>query len=268
MNVSVIIPAYKATDTIYETLDSVEAARQEAGCAHQLEVLVIDDGSPSHELRHVVTHPSHPRYFRRLMNGGVSAARNTGIDLARYNWLYTLDADNLLDPASFVDVLDKGESQEWDIVAPAEIRAFSETEEPHALWPAWEWGQITLDDLWRTHASPVCSGNYLFSREIWLRAGKYPEFARTLDSWGFGLRCLMEGAEFGVCQGTFYLHRYSTSSNWSVETEASRGDACARLVGPYWDRVPKHLKVGSKRSVFMRIGGSDDANLLHYLGEL
>ena len=90
MKISVVIPAYKAEHYLPRCLESV--------CQQTLqpaEVIVVDDGSPdnSGEVARklgatVVTRP----------NGGLSAARNTGIQNASGDWIALLDADDLWAP--------------------------------------------------------------------------------------------------------------------------------------------------------------------------
>ena len=88
-DVSVIIPAYNAANTLRETLDSLD--RQDS---RDFEVILVDDGSSdgtaemARELLpggRVVSQP----------NGGPAAARNAGAAHAKGEWLAFLDADDV-----------------------------------------------------------------------------------------------------------------------------------------------------------------------------
>lgn len=90
--VTVIIPAFNARDTIIRAIHSV---RQQS--IKSLEVIVIDDGSVD-DTADVVLNNIHSdenmHLIRMEKNSGVSAARNAGIRLARGEFLAFLDADD------------------------------------------------------------------------------------------------------------------------------------------------------------------------------
>ena len=85
---SIIIPAYNAEKFIARAIDS---ALQQTWPAH--EIIVIDDGSSDATAEIVARYGDRVRY-QRQDNAGVSAARNTGAQLASGDWLAFLDADD------------------------------------------------------------------------------------------------------------------------------------------------------------------------------
>jgi hypothetical protein len=91
--VSVIIPCYNRSRIVRETIDSVLA--QTYG---KFEALVIDDGSTD-ATRDVVSSYTDPRirYFYRE-NGGLSAARNSGLNAACGEFVAFLDSDDAWHP--------------------------------------------------------------------------------------------------------------------------------------------------------------------------
>ncbi|MES2152624.1 MAG: glycosyltransferase [Pseudomonadota bacterium] len=93
IDVSVIIPAYNAAQTIVRALDSV---RIQQGVS--IEIIVIDDASADETVA-VVTAATRPgesiRMIRMPVNRGVSAARNAGIQMAQGRFLAFLDADDI-----------------------------------------------------------------------------------------------------------------------------------------------------------------------------
>ena len=88
--VSVIVPAYNASEFIGETLDSVFAQT-----FTDFEVIVINDGSPdTQELERVLQRfPPKLRYIKQE-NQGAAAARNTGLRAAAGELVAFLDADD------------------------------------------------------------------------------------------------------------------------------------------------------------------------------
>ena len=92
--VSVIIPAYNAVATIGETVRS--AINQ---TWHQLEVIVIDDGSTDDTATMAKDFGSPSINIISQDNRGASAARNAGLRHAQGEYIQFLDADDILSPA-------------------------------------------------------------------------------------------------------------------------------------------------------------------------
>lgn len=94
-NISVIIPCYKAAATLRRA-----AASALADAPAGLELLLVDDGSPDDTGPLCDTLAAEDPRVRALHrpNGGAGAARNTGLDAARGNWVLFLDADDVLLP--------------------------------------------------------------------------------------------------------------------------------------------------------------------------
>lgn len=93
--VSVVIPAYKAERWIGETLESVQAQTY-----RNLEIIVVDDGSPDNLAKLVEARAAEDSRIRlvRKANGGLSAARNTGIAESGGELVAPIDADDLWRP--------------------------------------------------------------------------------------------------------------------------------------------------------------------------
>lgn len=93
--VSAIVPAYNAAKTITETLHSVRAQTY-----RHLEILVIDDGSKDETVSIAEAQAAEDPRIRLIKqpNGGVAAARNTGIRAARGEFVAPIDADDIWAP--------------------------------------------------------------------------------------------------------------------------------------------------------------------------
>ncbi len=98
MSVSIVIPAYNASEFLAEALES--ALNQSLPAS---EVIVVDDGSSDSTAAVASGFGGRIRYVRQA-NSGVSAARNTGAAIASTPWLLFLDADDVLLPNA-LDVL-------------------------------------------------------------------------------------------------------------------------------------------------------------------
>ncbi len=90
---SVIIPLYNKANFVKKTIESVLAQTY-----NEFEVIVVNDGSTDNSLEVVgKMNDSRIRVFTKE-NGGVSAARNFGMEKAQYEYIAFLDADDLWMP--------------------------------------------------------------------------------------------------------------------------------------------------------------------------
>lgn len=112
---SVIIPTYNRSDLLEQTLKSVWQQT-----FRDFEVIVVDDGSTD-STNHVLDRFSDRLISVRQENLGPSAARNTGVRLARGEYLAFLDSDDLWFP--------------WTLETYA--RAISEHAAPTCVMGAW-----------------------------------------------------------------------------------------------------------------------------------
>jgi glycosyltransferase involved in cell wall biosynthesis len=90
ITLSVIIPTYNRAALVQAAVASVLAQTW-----REFELVVVDDGSTDDTLEALAPYASRIRLLRRESRGGVSAARNAGMALARGEWLAFLDSDDL-----------------------------------------------------------------------------------------------------------------------------------------------------------------------------
>lgn len=97
--VSVIIPTYNMEPWITDTLHSVLNQS-----FHDFECIIIDDGSTDNTVS-TIQKVNDPRLcILQQTNQGVSAARNTGLNHAKGQYIAFLDGDDLWDP-SFLQIM-------------------------------------------------------------------------------------------------------------------------------------------------------------------
>jgi glycosyltransferase involved in cell wall biosynthesis len=93
--VSVVIPAFNASNTLQETLLSVSAQTY-----RNLEIIVVDDGSRDHTAQIARSYGQIDPRVRLVQkaNGGVASARNTGTQESAADFVAFIDADDLWHP--------------------------------------------------------------------------------------------------------------------------------------------------------------------------
>lgn len=116
--ISIIIPVYNVQCYLEECLASV--LNQSFS---DYEIICVDDGSEDASsliLSHYQKQDSRIRVIRQK-NGGLSAARNSGLDIARGEFVYFLDSDDKLAENSLSELVDRMRKDSLDelIFAPA-----------------------------------------------------------------------------------------------------------------------------------------------------
>lgn len=116
--VSIIIPVYRAVETLPACL-----AQLKAQTYRPLQLVFIDDCSPDDGLAYLESERSsleasgiEVTILHHEVNRGVAVARNTGLDAARGEYIYSVDADDLLQPAAIEALVRVAEGRQADVV--------------------------------------------------------------------------------------------------------------------------------------------------------
>lgn len=114
MKVSVIVPVYNLEEYLKKSLDSL--ANQ---TLKDLEVILVDDGSKDSSPKILNEYAKKYKNFKVIhkKNGGVSAARNDGLDVATGEYIAFLDGDDWLETDCFEKAYKKAKEGKCDIVA-------------------------------------------------------------------------------------------------------------------------------------------------------
>lgn len=112
--VSVIVPVYNVIGTLEDCLSSVLGQT-----VPPAELILVDDGSTDGSAAlcdSLAAAHSEIRVIHRH-NAGPAAARNTGLDLCRGEWVVFVDADDLIVPNMLEIMLRAAEDKQADLVA-------------------------------------------------------------------------------------------------------------------------------------------------------
>ncbi len=96
-DVSIVVPAFEASETLPTTLDSLLAQTGDAS----FEVIVVDDGSTDETASVMADYARRDDRIRAVPstgNAGVAAARERGLSLVRGEFVWFVDADDTVEP--------------------------------------------------------------------------------------------------------------------------------------------------------------------------
>lgn len=114
MLLSVIVPFYNVEAYMEECLAPLCALDGE-----ECEILLVDDCGQDGSLaiaKTFVDSMENFRLIRREKNGGLSAARNTGLDAAKGEYVYFLDSDDIPDAQAILALVKRAKFLELDVV--------------------------------------------------------------------------------------------------------------------------------------------------------
>lgn len=111
--ISIIVPVYKSEKFICRCMDSLLSQS-----FTDFEILLIDDGSPDGSGKICDSYAmkdSRVRVFHKE-NGGVSSARQLGIDNARGEYTIHADPDDWVEPTMLAELYGKAKTEDADMV--------------------------------------------------------------------------------------------------------------------------------------------------------
>ena len=111
--ISIIVPIYKAESTLLRCLDSLKTQT-----FADFEVLMVDDGSPDRCGEMIDEYAAKDVRFKAYhkSNGGVSSARQFGIDHAVGEYTIHADPDDWVEPTMLEALYGKAKEEDADMV--------------------------------------------------------------------------------------------------------------------------------------------------------
>jgi len=199
-SVSIVVPCYNLGAYVEEAVES--ALRQ---TYRDVEVIVVDDGSPDPETRRVLDRVEGPRTrVLRKQNGGCPSALNAGIAAARGEYVLPLSADDRLAPdyvRQAVEVL-RGRDDVGIVYCRAEL--FDGRRGP------WELPDFSREEMARGN---VIFASAMFRRADWRLVGGFNEEAVLgLEDWDFWLRLISLPREVVRLDDVLFHYRIRSDS--------------------------------------------------------
>ena len=277
INISVIIPAYNSEATIVETIKSVQLQTYD-----HWEIIVVDDGSVDKTVLLVNDLAKKDNRIRLITqkNQHVSAARNTGINNARYDWLLFLDSDDWIAAHYFERITSVLASDpQIDAVHCGWTRVTPDGKIVREMYAA------SLPDLFPVLAKfcPFAIHACVIRKSLVELAGGFDTSLKTCEDWDLWLKIARIGARFEAVKEVMAFYRMvpnSLSSNGLqffrdairvLEHAYSADDRLKNLNLLHPEGEPAELLPGRKLFIATWLGGlliGDGKEAAHLLGLL
>jgi len=245
--ISVIIPAYNASKTIQETIESVLKQT-----IQDFEIIVIDDGSIDSTVEIVSGIEDHRLKVFSYPNAKQAASRNRGFARSTGEFISFLDADDLWTPNKLEAQLKALQDNPQAAVAYSWSHCIDEKgkflrEASHSTSSGDVYAKLLLCDFLDNGSNP------LIRRQALLEVGGFDESLPPAEDWDMWLR-LAARYHFVAVPYPHILYRQSPgSASANLRRMAA---ACERVIELAFDRAPDSLQHLKRHSL---------ANLYKYL---
>ena len=208
--ISVIVPVYKVEKYLRECVDSILAQTY-----RDFELILVDDGSPDNCGAICDEYAAKDSRIRVIHqeNQGLSGARNSGIDIARGEFITFVDSDDLVD-CRYLEILMNAGSGGADVTV-CRYREFADGQLP-SPWQG-GWNQMSFgrtDALVKLYDGspwiPVNAWGKLFRREL-IGDQRFP-LGRLHEDQAFTPYLLYRARGIVSCDAALYHYRVNPAS--------------------------------------------------------
>ncbi|MBD8488383.1 glycosyltransferase family 2 protein [Echinicola sp. CAU 1574] len=231
--VSVIIPCYNQGKYLRETVISV------LNSSHKpLEIIIVNDGSTDDSL--MIAQEIQQEFPQIEIidqeNGGVSSARNTGIEAAKGEIILPLDGDDLISD-NYIEEAVKALNTKPEVkVVYCQGIKFDESGQKSWNLKPFSRHELALDNM-IFHAA-------LYRKADWKRAGKYSVEMRYMgrEDWEFWIKMLKDEGEVEQLPFIGYYYRLTpTSKRKKTATTEKKRERIAFLNQQHQDFFNREL---------------------------
>jgi glycosyltransferase involved in cell wall biosynthesis len=177
--ISIIVPCYNQAQYLDECLQSVlDQIYQNWEC------IIVNDGSPDNTEEIAIKWTEKDSRFKYLKkeNGGLSSARNKGIENAKGKYILPLDSDDKISTTYLSEAINIFDQEPNTVLVYCNAWLFGGED---GLWDLPEYNYFNL--LFSNHI--FCSG--IFKKEDWIKVDGYDENIKAgHEDWDFWLRIL------------------------------------------------------------------------------
>ncbi|KAA5822446.1 glycosyltransferase [Algibacter amylolyticus] len=200
-SISIIIPCFNQAQFLEETLVSVfnQSSKDRWEC------IIVNDGSSDNSEEIALSWTKKDKRFKYFYkeNGGLSSARNFGINNAVNNIILPLDSDDVIDKELIRDVINTFNNTNADVVH-YDVSFFGEKKGIYSL-PNYNYKTLLLQNTFI-----ACTP---FKKERYLKIGGYDEKLKSFEDWDLWIRMLNENSKVvKISKPLYYYRKHETGS--------------------------------------------------------
>lgn len=214
IGISVVIPTFNHGHMIGRAVESVLAQS-----TSPIEVIIVDDGSTDTTRRGLARYGKALKYIYQE-NQGVSAARNTGIDASRGDWIAFLDADDSWHPNKLQEQEDLLGAVPDDVgCIYSRLVVVGESYELLSPSPPRS-GAVGPYDLLRRNW--IGTSSVVAHRVVLEQLRGFDSQLRAIEDWDLWLRMAISGVGFAYSSNPLVRHYLSAGSLYGETDQVER----------------------------------------------
>lgn len=196
---SIIVTCYNLAKFLSQTLDSIVAQSYP-----YWECIIVDDGSTDNTKEIAQTYVDKDSRFVYIHqnNSGPSASRNTGLKHVKGDYIFSLDADDVIEPVYLERVLAAYKDNPKLKLVYSKLRFFG------AFDGVWDGPDYSFEALKWGNMLPPCS---VFKKSDWNEQVWYDETMSGFVDWNFWLSFLSPEDEVYRIDEPLYCYRKHTN---------------------------------------------------------
>ena len=242
--ISVIVPVYKAEKFLIRCVESLQNQT-----FNDLEIILVDDGSPDNSPQMCDDFAQMDSRIKVIhkQNGGVSTARNAGLDAATGDYITFVDSDDFLDSIAYEKMMSKAEKYDCDVVLADCIKDFPDHREmyTHEIRKGF-YNYERLKAEYYSHLLIMENVEYPATISNWLILAKrellndirYPVGIRFSEDLLVGARIMLKAKSFYYMKDEAYYHYVMNDESATHNFVPDKWDDYVRL----WDKINEYFK--------------------------
>lgn len=209
--ISVIVPVYNVAAYLSRCVDSILAQSYE-----NLQIILIDDGSTDDSGRICEEYAKKDGRIQVIhkKNGGLSSARNAGLDVSNGQYIGFVDSDDWIEPEMYAEMLALMEQNDAQLVCAGRYDVDGETgEKTVGLCPAGEEiisGEAMAGRIFRWDQCDSAACDKLYRRELF-DGIRYP-VGKVCEDIPVTYRMALKARRVVLCDRPFYNYFHRSGS--------------------------------------------------------
>lgn len=162
--ISVIVPIYRVEEYLNQCIESIVNQTYS-----KLQIILVDDGSPDHCGEMCEDWARRDKRIKVLhkKNGGLSDARNAGLEVASGNYIAFVDSDDWIEPHMYETMLSVLIKENADLVACGIVDSYPDKDVIHSSGYTVGESEKFLKMIYQNTTFPVSACNKLYKKNLW-----------------------------------------------------------------------------------------------------